>query len=135
MALELLFIYRASRRDHDNDNDDATATVTTRSLLSNDDKRRRDRRTPRIALRKYPYSSFLYLYNSGNEQALINCCALDHNSFSQLLELFAPVFNVYTFEKSTNRIRKKMLTRDRKPKGRPREIDAIGCLCLVLYWY
>ena len=134
MSLELIIAYGASRRQSNNDDNNEIENPTCWQLLSDEDKRRRDRRTPRIALRKYPYSSFLYLYHSGNEQALINCCALDHSSFSQLLELFAPVFDRYTFDKYGGQIRKLKLNSDGKPKGRPRKIDATGCLGLVLYW-
>ena len=67
--------------------------------LSLEDRRRRDRRTPRIALRKYSMSSFHYLYQSGNGQALLNCCAVDHRVFRELLDMFAPVFNSYRYVK------------------------------------
>ena len=124
MALELVFFYCA---------------FLDRSLyrpqLSDEDKRRRDKRTPRIALRRYPHSSFLYLFRSGDDQALINCCACDHRSFRVLLDLFAPVFNRYTFDKTSGRIRKLKLTLNGMPYGRKRDADATGCLGLVLYWY
>ena len=58
-----------------------------------EDNRRSDKRTPRITLRRYSKSPFLYLFQSGNNQALLNCCGVDHKVFHELLELFAPVFN------------------------------------------
>ena len=102
--------------------------LTKPSLLS-EERQRRDRRTPRIALKKYPYSSFLYMFHSGDEQALLNCCGVDHHTFRELLRLFEPLCNQYTPDRTTGGIRKI------KGPGRPREIDAIGCLGLVLFWF
>eukprot|EP00536_Pseudo-nitzschia_multiseries_P007334 jgi/Psemu1/17710/gm1.17710_g len=52
------------------------------------DRRLKDRRTPRIALHRHCQSSFIYLFNSGNKQALLNCCGVDHKVFCDLLHLF-----------------------------------------------
>ena len=104
-------------------------------LLSPEDRRRRDRRTPRLSIKYYSQSSFHYLFESGNDQALLNCCAVDHRVFRNLLDLFAPVFNRYTFDAKTGRIRELKLTRNGNSTGRPRSIDAKGALGLVLYWY
>ena len=104
-------------------------------LLSPEEKRRRDKRTPRIALNFYCNSSFVFLFDSGDEQALLNCCAVDHRVFRNLLDIFAPVFNRFTYDTKTGRIRKLNLTCTGKTKGRPRSIDAKGCLGLVLFWY
>eukprot|EP00536_Pseudo-nitzschia_multiseries_P014382 jgi/Psemu1/38488/gm1.38488_g len=65
------------------------------------DRRLKDRRTPRIALCQHCQSSFIYLFNSGNEQALLNCCGVDHKVFCDLLHLFQPVFDIYTVNKKT----------------------------------
>ena len=105
------------------------------TLLSDEEKRRRDRRTPRIAIRYYRESSFYYLFKSGNDQALLNCCAVDHTAFRKLLEIFQPVYDRHTIDERTNRIRKRCFTRAGVPKGRKRHIDATGCLGLVLYWF
>ena len=66
--------------------------------LSAEDKRRRDRRTPRAALKKYRFSSFKYLFDSKNDQALLNCCGLDHAVFAELLSMFEPLFHRYTLD-------------------------------------
>jgi hypothetical protein len=78
------------------------------------------------------------MYHSGNDQALINCCAVDHKVFAELLDLFKPHFDSYTIDRKTRLIRKlKPAALLGKPglKGRPRKIDAVGCLGLVLYWF
>ena len=97
--------------------------------MSLEDKRRRDRRYPRIALKSFHYSAFVQLYHSGNDQSLLNCCGVDHKIFRELLALFEPVYDRFTVDKWTGEIRL------RKPQGRPRELDAIGALGLVLFWY
>eukprot|EP00536_Pseudo-nitzschia_multiseries_P004511 jgi/Psemu1/10126/gm1.10126_g len=79
-------------------------------LLGEEDKKRRDRRTPRIAIKRYSQSPFIYLYQSGNDQALLNCCGVDHVVFRELLHLFEPLYNSYTVDKNTGVIQKK--TRD-----------------------
>eukprot|EP00536_Pseudo-nitzschia_multiseries_P000754 jgi/Psemu1/1694/gm1.1694_g len=50
-------------------------------------------------LRRHCQSSFIYLFNSGNEQALLNCCGVDHKVFRDLLHLFQPVFDIYMIDK------------------------------------
>ena len=67
--------------------------------------RRRDRRIPRCALRHYNHSPFYYLYYSRNEQALMNATATDHTVFANLLALFQPWYDRYTFDKETGEIR------------------------------
>lgn len=124
MALELIFFYCGFLDDE-----------LHRPQLSANDKRRRDRRTPRIALRKYNQSAFYYLFKSGCNQALLNCCAVDHEVFSNLLELFKPVFDYHMWDESTGFIREVIVSKHGKIMGRRREIDATGCLGLVLYWY
>ena len=104
------------------------------SVLSIKEKRRRDRRIPRVALKKYGESPFKYLYNSCNDQALLNITATDHAVFKELLALFEPNFNKYMMDDNSN-IRRVKCTRNGKRKGRKRDIDAVGCLALVLFWY
>ena len=103
--------------------------------LSAEDRRRRDRRTPRIAIRRYPQSSFVYLFRSGSDQALLNCCGVDHKTFRVLLDLFEPKFHQYMLDEDTGHIRMVLRTQSGLPKGRKRNIDAIGVLGLVLFWF
>eukprot|EP00536_Pseudo-nitzschia_multiseries_P017121 jgi/Psemu1/49421/gm1.49421_g len=74
MALELISIFCMINDDKDEDS-------PGRNCL-------KDRRTLRIALRQHHQSAFIYLFNSGKEQALLNCCGVDHKVFCDLLDLF-----------------------------------------------
>ena len=103
--------------------------------LSDEDRRRRDCCTPCIAIRRYSKSPFLYLFESGDNQALLNCCGVDHPTFNELLLAFEPVFNCHTFDQVTGRIRTIVITKKGFIKGRKREMDAVGCLGLVMYWF
>ena len=89
--------------------------------LSIEEKRRRDRRIPRAALRNYYDSPFMHLHASGNDQALLNCCACDHVVFAELLHHFDPCFNACTFDDWTCKIRKMKLTKYGRKYGRQRD--------------
>eukprot|EP00536_Pseudo-nitzschia_multiseries_P009850 jgi/Psemu1/67168/estExt_Genemark1.C_2860047 len=75
-------------------------------LLGEEDKKRRDHRTPRIAIKRYNQSAFMYLFRSGNDQALLNCCGVD---------------DVLKEYKKQNYVQH-------------REFDATECLALILFW-
>jgi hypothetical protein len=61
---------------------------------------------------------------------MITLTGFDVWSFHYLLALFAPVFEEYTpFEDENGYIQKKKMKH-----GRPRQIQAIDCLCLLLSW-
>ena len=100
-------------------------------LLTREDRKRRDRRIPRSSLRLYCQSPFRFLFDSGNDQALINATGLDHEVFNDLLRLFEPLADNYCLDQEGNI---KHVTRTRKGlrKGRHRSIDATGLLGLVL---
>ena len=106
-----------------------------RPELSMEERRRRDKRTPRIAIRKYPYSAFQYMHASGNDQALLNCCGVDHLVFKKLLQLFKPAFEAHVPDRITGTIKKLKLTKHGKQQGKPREINALGSLGLILFWF
>ena len=120
MELELIFFYHGY-------------TISIKQRKKN--KNRQDKRTPWISLKQYAESPFSFLFNSGNDQALLNCCAVDLRVFCNLLHLFKPIYNRYTVNKNTGRIGPVVLTKHGEPKGRRRELDAIDCLVLVLYWF
>ena len=99
--------------------------------LSLEDRRRRDRRYPRIAICRYSECPFVYLFRSGNDQALLNCCGVDHKTFRVLLDLFETKFHQYTLDENTGRLQ----PTKGQGNGRKREIDAVGALGLVLFWF
>ena len=107
---------------------------TFKQLLDDEDKRRRDRRYPRASLRVYKYSSFEYLYTSGNNQALLNATGHDHRTFALLLSKFRYTYD-YHMLSHDGTIRKKRVENDGSPKGRPRDLNAIGALGMVLMWF
>eukprot|EP00536_Pseudo-nitzschia_multiseries_P015480 jgi/Psemu1/42766/gm1.42766_g len=80
-TLEILSIFCMIDNDNSEDEDSS-------------DRHLKDRRTPRIALCQHCQSSFIYLFNCGNKQALLNCCGVDHKVFCNLLDLFQPVFDI-----------------------------------------
>ena len=106
-----------------------------KDLLNAQEKKRRDRHIPRAAIKPYKYSSFCHLFLSGNDQALLTATGHDHHSFNQLLQMFRPYYDRYTWDTKLKRIRKKVLDKYGNPKGRQRDMTACGCLGLVLMWY
>eukprot|EP00536_Pseudo-nitzschia_multiseries_P016166 jgi/Psemu1/45146/gm1.45146_g len=72
----------------------------------------------------------MYLYRSGNNQALLNCCGVDHVVFRELIDLFEPFYNQYMYDEKTGLIRK-----FKHDYSRCREFDATGCLALILFWF
>ena len=64
------------------------------------------------------------------DQALINATGLDHETFGELLDLFKPVFWSHKPNMRTGMIEVKI-----SKAGRPRDIDAVGGLGLVLMWH
>ena len=95
-------------------------------------KKNRDRRVPRISLRLYKDSPFHYLYDSGNDQALLNCTGYNHQKFSVLLNFFGKKFDSWTFNEETYMNRPKRMGLF---GAKPRHLDAVGGLGLVLMWY
>ena len=75
------------------------------------------------------------MFYSGNDQALINCCAVDHKVFRKLLLLFKSMFNSHAIDAETGLIKKRTISGSGIFKGRRQKVDAIGVLGLVLFWY
>ena len=121
---QLLMILNSSEEDEKN----------YAQVISSDDCQRRDRRVPQIAICRYHQSPFYYVYDSGNNQSLLNCTGYDHEKFALLLHKFGRKYDEYTFDEKVMiiRLKKKSMFFG---KGRPRELDAIGGLGLVLIWY
>ena len=83
-----------------------------------------------MSIRRYGDSPFKSLFESGNDQALLNLTGLDHSTFNELLALFGPQYKGYMFDSHTKmgKIRPKKLSRYGEPRGRRRKMDATGCL-------
>ena len=105
------------------------STSSYTQLLELDERIRRDRRISRCALRTYKYSSFQYLFSSGNNQALLNATGHDHRTFDLLLQKFRFTYDTHYVQEHTNIIARKTKI------GRPRHLNATGALGLVLMWY
>ena len=90
---------------------------------------------PKISLLSVKESPFIHLFGSGDNQALLNCCGVDHPVFRELLSIFKPVFDTYTVDRYTEQIRPRALTKEGKPKGKARVITPTIGLALVLTWY
>jgi hypothetical protein len=103
--------------------------------LNDEGRRRRDRRFPRHAVKSYWDSAFRHLYMSGCDQSLLNACGVDHKEFKSLLHKFKPIFDKYSINETTGIIYEKKTTGNGSRRGRPRSIDAVGCLGLILMWY
>ena len=86
-ALYLLLLEKEKRKEQ---------RTPFKTLLDDDRKRRRDHRIPRAALQSPKESSFVTLFESGDDQALITLTGFDHATFQELHNLFAPVFNTFT---------------------------------------
>ena len=67
-----------------------------KTMLDDDGKRCCDCQIPHAALQSPKESSFVPLFESGNDQALITLTGFDHATFQELHKLFAPVFNLLT---------------------------------------
>ena len=55
--------------------------------------------------------------------------------FQQLLELFKPVFDKYTLDDNADKLCPLAVTPTGGLEGRKRDIDAIGCLGVMLFCY
>ena len=130
MLFSLSFLYTAVAIEEDSlDYDDVMRTF--RSLLTLEGRRRRAGFVPRASLQAHMASSWRYLYETDNDQALITKTGFDHKVFSDLNNLFSPVFRWYSPWTEDGFV-KRLTNPD---EGKPRILDSAGCLGLVLSWY
>ena len=101
--------------------------------LSPTGKKNRDRRIPRESLQSPEESVWKSVYESDSDSGLLTVTGLTKAAFNELLTHFAPIYwsnspfgGVDGFCKS--------MPLDRRRTGRPRSLDAAGCLGLVLSW-
>ena len=105
------------------------------NFLSLEAMRRRDRRLPCATLLDPSQAPWKKLYDSKDDAAFITVTGFDVNAFHILLAKFRPFFERYTpwigsRDGSTDAVVKRTTRR-----GRPRLVDAVACLGLVLAWY
>ena len=65
-------------------------------MLDDDEKRCCDYQIPHAALQSPKESSFVTLFESGDDLALITLTGFDHATFQELYKLLAPAFNAFT---------------------------------------
>ena len=111
--------------------DDATSF---RNLLSIQQKRNRSGVIRRGALMRPASSAFMFLFNSGQDDALITLCGFDHRSFRLLLALFDPLYESYVVCEETGLLRKARLTKRGKKVGQKRAFTSTMLLGLILAW-
>ena len=100
-----------------------------KDFLTLEQRRRRDRRIPRIALQDPSASAWVKVYCSGSDSAMITLTNLDYPSFNYLAVKFEELYNLYTPYSMNGRIK---LKRQRARFRRPRSLDSRACLGLVL---
>jgi hypothetical protein len=86
-ALYLLFHEEEKRKEQSN---------LSKTMLDDDEKRCCDCQIPHAALQSPKESSFVTLFESGDDLALITLTGFDYATFQELYKLFAPVFNAFT---------------------------------------
>jgi hypothetical protein len=101
-------------------------------LLSEEDRRGRDRRIPRISLVDPYESAFFRLYHRGDDQSQITITGFDHWTFSYLLNKFMPLNQRYSPYSSHVGGLIQEVRKNRSRGGRPRTLDPCSCLGLVL---
>jgi hypothetical protein len=91
----------------DEDDDDGDGRSWHHRALTLEGRRRLDRRYPWASLKCYLDSSFKHLFDTGNEQALLNATGVDHEEFNRLLAVFKPIFDGHLLDERTWLIEKK----------------------------
>ncbi len=100
--------------------------------LSRKLRRLRDQRIPRVSLHLPVGSLWQQLYPSNNDQALVTWTRFDHLSFDFLLNLFDPVYHLYSpGDGDGNGLICRICYHN---CGRPRLMSASDCLGLNLAW-
>ena len=103
--------------------------LSFRQRLRNRSRQLRSGAIRRASLQAPSQSAFQYLYDSGQDDALVTLCGFDHQSFASLHALFAVEFEQYSPYSADGRIRRRPARRRRR-----RLLTSIQCLGLVLAW-
>ena len=97
--------------------------------LDYDERKRRNRRIPRLVLVEPKMSAWKKILSSGNDQSLITTTGLDFNVFKELKQRFEPEYSRYSLVPIEGKYVK---VKDKS--GRRRLINGEDCLGLVLVW-
>ena len=97
--------------------------------LNDEERRRRDRHIPRVALAEPNKSARRKILASGNDQSLITITGLDFSVFGKLMESFEPMYSQYSVAPVDGKYVKRKDT-----SGRRRLMKGEDCLGLVLVW-
>ena len=105
-----------------------------KSLMSKAMRRRRCNRLSRGALLLPSQSPWVKLLSASDQGSFITMTSLDYASFRILVSSFAPTYYSNSPYGVNGNIRN-FGDREDTTRGRPRLLDAEGCLGLVLCWY
>ena len=103
------------------------ASIDLRQLRSIHERRVLSGTIRRKSLQKASESVFWKVYNSNQDDSLIQLCGFHKKAFDELVQLFRPIYEKYT--PHDKRIRPV-----KKTAGRNRLLNATSCLGLVLTW-
>ena len=95
---------------------------------------RKNKRRDKLVRPSIPFpgmAPWVILLNSRRQSSIISFTGLDEDSFDVLLAPFLEVYDLWTLSQRCARLH--LVPRSRR--GRPRTLDARGCLCLVLAWF
>ena len=107
---------------------------TFRDNLEYEDRVRRDRRIPRLALKQFKYSTFKYLYISENSQILMDVTGHDRHSFRLLLSKFKHGYDFNMMDESGYIFLKNIVDQG-MPMGLTRQLKTIGGSGIIIMWY
>ena len=109
-----------------------------RKQLNSEGRQRRDRNLIRASLKSPDESTWLKVFASGDDGALITVTGYDHETFQYMLSLFLPFFTNYTpwcsKHGGVDGLNYRKLNENEK-RGSKRMVTAQACLGLVLSWY
>ena len=111
----------------DEENKDILNDIDSRNFQSLLYRRALSGTIRRGSLQNPTKSVFWEVYNSGQDESLIQLCGFHKAGFDSLLELFAPTYDTFTPHGKTIRAVK-------KKGGRNRLLSPAACLGLVLTW-
>ena len=125
------------KRFEDQRNDDLNATLhlphsryrkAFYRSLSDEDRRRRQRRILRVALLPVKRSPWRRILKSRNDQALITCTGFDFASLQTLFSIMQPLYD------NNSPFLGEFIVPIDSTKGRPRNFTHKDCVGLVLMW-